>query len=320
MTNPFISIIVPIYNSENYIRKCIDSILKQTFKNYELLLIDDESSDNSKTICDMYASDDKRIRVFHKPNGGASSARNYGILKSRGGFLTFIDSDDWIDEEHLNLMVKLVSSYDWIMVGMKYIRNGVINEIRGVTSNLVASTPQEFDNYYNKFPQLGFVTNKLYNANFIRKYNIFFSEDTHVHEDRLFNIEYSQYISNAIMLPENTYNYIDDNLNSLTHQKLTPPYMFVITANHMNKLIIQKKLGYNAQYNIARLMFKHFIHAFGCCIVYPIKSLSIIERLKLTQKVINSLYNSVILHGYTFSMIKWMFNDIRYFINRLSKK
>lgn len=91
---PKISVIVPVYNTEQYLPRCIDSILSQTFTDFELLLIDDGSKDNSGKICDEYAAKDSRIRVFHKKNGGATSARILGINNSCGEFICFVDSDD----------------------------------------------------------------------------------------------------------------------------------------------------------------------------------------------------------------------------------
>ena len=91
-----ISIIVPVYNVEIYLKKCIDSIINQTYKNLEIIIIDDGSNDNSGRICDEYLELDGRIRVFHKSNGGLSSARNYGIDKAKGEYICFIDSDDYI--------------------------------------------------------------------------------------------------------------------------------------------------------------------------------------------------------------------------------
>lgn len=94
---PTISVIVPIYNAEKYLHRCIDSILAQNFTDFELLLIDDGSTDNSGFICDEYAQKDRRIRVFHKKNGGVSSARNLGLDNAQGEWITFVDSDDWIE-------------------------------------------------------------------------------------------------------------------------------------------------------------------------------------------------------------------------------
>lgn len=92
-----LSIIVPVYNIEEYLERCVDSIRQQTWKNLEIMLVDDGSSDSSGIICDRFAAEDDRIRVFHKKNGGSSSARNLGIENARGEWLGFVDSDDWIE-------------------------------------------------------------------------------------------------------------------------------------------------------------------------------------------------------------------------------
>lgn len=96
MPLPKISIIVPVYNADKYLRRCVDSILAQTFTDFELLLIDDGSNDCSGVICDEYAVNDSRVRVFHKPNGGVSSARNVGLDNARGEWITFCDADDFV--------------------------------------------------------------------------------------------------------------------------------------------------------------------------------------------------------------------------------
>lgn len=99
-----ISIIVPVYNVEQYLEKCVDSILNQTFKDFELILVDDGSPDNSGAICDQYAEKDSRVRVIHKENGGLSDARNAGIEAARGKYLGFIDSDDYIADDMYELL------------------------------------------------------------------------------------------------------------------------------------------------------------------------------------------------------------------------
>ena len=96
-----ISVIVPVYKVEKYLKQCVDSILNQTFPDFEVLLIDDGSPDSCPAMCDDYARKDPRIRVFHKENGGLSSARNKGIEESRGNWLCFVDSDDYLAENML---------------------------------------------------------------------------------------------------------------------------------------------------------------------------------------------------------------------------
>lgn len=102
-----VSIIVPVYRVEKYLAKCVDSILNQTYKNFELILVDDGSPDNCGKICDEYAIKDDRVRVFHKENGGLSDARNYGIKKAKCEWIVFIDSDDYIKEDYIETLVKI---------------------------------------------------------------------------------------------------------------------------------------------------------------------------------------------------------------------
>lgn len=107
--NDIISVIVPVYNVEKYVAACIKSILSQTYQNFEVLLVDDGSSDTSGNICDEFAKIDSRIRVFHKHNGGPSSARNYGLRYARGGYITFVDSDDSILPNFLEQLYNILN-------------------------------------------------------------------------------------------------------------------------------------------------------------------------------------------------------------------
>ena len=112
MENELISIIVPIFNVENYLRECLDSIHHQTYKNFECLLINDGSPDNSAEICREYVAKDSRFRYFEKENGGLSSARNYGIDRAEGSFVTFVDSDDWLESTCLEILSEKKNQYD----------------------------------------------------------------------------------------------------------------------------------------------------------------------------------------------------------------
>ena len=120
--NTLISIIVPVYNMERLMRKCIDSILSQTFQNFECLLIDDGSTDRSPIICDEYAQKDKRVKVFHKSNGGLSDARNFGLKQAKGEYTIFADPDDWVDAEGLDKLYRkaVESKADIVMCDIYY--------------------------------------------------------------------------------------------------------------------------------------------------------------------------------------------------------
>ena len=96
---PELSVIVPVYNAEKYLHKCVDSILNQTYRDFELLLVDDGSPDQCGRICDAYAAQDPRVKVIHKPNGGVSEARNVGLDQAKGNYISFIDPDDWVETD-----------------------------------------------------------------------------------------------------------------------------------------------------------------------------------------------------------------------------
>lgn len=113
-----ISIIVPAYNVEKYLNKCVDSILKQSFTDFELLLVDDGSTDKTPLLCDEYAQSDKRIKCFHKENGGLSDARNYGIEHISGEYVTFVDGDDYISEKYIGCLFDMISLDSEIEIAM----------------------------------------------------------------------------------------------------------------------------------------------------------------------------------------------------------
>ena len=137
-----VSVIVPVYKVEFYLSECIESILKQTYQNLEIILVDDGSPDDCGSICDKYAQQDKRIKVFHKNNEGLSEARNYGIERATGDYLSFVDSDDWIEPDMFETLVSVVVVNDSDIVCCGYYReyNGykeTILKIDKIIGNIV---------------------------------------------------------------------------------------------------------------------------------------------------------------------------------------
>ena len=132
--SPAISVIIPVYNCEKYLTQCIESVLNQTFQDFELILVDDGSHDSSPDICDNFRQKDERIQVIHKPNGGVSSARNEGIKVARGEYITFVDSDDYIEEEMMEYLYGQAQEHlaDIVVSGllMEYWDNGTIKETK----------------------------------------------------------------------------------------------------------------------------------------------------------------------------------------------
>ena len=112
MNEPLVSVIVPVYKVEKYLDKCVESIVGQTYKNLEIILVDDGSPDNCPAMCDKWADRDSRIKVIHKQNGGVSSARNAGIDAVQGEFIGFVDSDDWLEPDMYDCLVKNALEYN----------------------------------------------------------------------------------------------------------------------------------------------------------------------------------------------------------------
>ena len=121
---PEISVIVPVYKAEQYLDRCVKSILEQTYQNFELILVDDGSPDNSPSLCDEWAKNDNHIYVIHKENGGASSARNAGLKIAKGSWIAFADSDDWLDRTALKTLYDLANQYNVPMAigGMRVVQ------------------------------------------------------------------------------------------------------------------------------------------------------------------------------------------------------
>ena len=123
MENPKVSILVPIYNVEKYLSRCIESVLSQDFRDYELILVDDGSPDRCPQICDEYAKKDSRIKVIHKKNGGLSDARNIGLDIATGEYVMFIDSDDFVDIDMMESMMNnmIDNNVDLVVCNIKYV-------------------------------------------------------------------------------------------------------------------------------------------------------------------------------------------------------
>ncbi len=193
MKGPKISIIVPVYNVEQYISRCIDSVLNQTFTDFELLLIDDGSPDKSGEICDEYALKDNRIRVFHKSNGGVSSARNLGLDNAIGEWIYFVDSDDIIFEDALEtFLIKVSKDYDCLMGGYVVVDNNnqetkIPNKIELIWDYKNAL----MDFYKPKFFQFnGYLWNRIFRHSIIKQNRLRFHEDIYYKEDGLFLVEF----------------------------------------------------------------------------------------------------------------------------------
>ena len=189
-----ISIIVPVYNTGKFLRDCIDSILSQSYQDFELLLIDDGSTDDSGKICDECAQTDSRVVVFHKPNGGVDSALNMGIDQAKGDYMYFVDSDDkllpWCLETLLSGMQN--DSVDMSVCGYIYSRNGVNDELpTNLPTTRLFSREEMMQELLNpQYQSLGMPWTNLYKSSVIHDNHLLFNKDVHTIDDRLFMVSY----------------------------------------------------------------------------------------------------------------------------------
>ncbi|UMB55469.1 glycosyltransferase [Lutibacter sp. A64] len=182
-----ISIIIPVYNAEKYLKQCIQSVLNQSFTNFELLLINDGSKDKSGVICNSYAANDKRVSVFHKKNGGVSSARNLGLKNAVGEWITFIDSDDFISENYFQPILDF-DKHDYIIMDSYIIKDDVKSFYnRYEPKSLILN---EFLNQYNLFRDFGSPWGKFFRKSIIFENKIGFDEKLDKGEDVVFNLTY----------------------------------------------------------------------------------------------------------------------------------
>ena len=165
-----VSIVIPVYNAEDYLRRCLDSILEQSYRDIEIILVNDGSKDDSSEVCKYYQNLDSRIKYFYKENGGASSARNYGIDKARGEFITFVDADDWLSNDAIEVQSSHMRSDKLdLLIFDPYV----------CSKNIAPVALRE---------AAGAAWRCCYRTDFIRQNNILFPEGIKLSEDCIFNL------------------------------------------------------------------------------------------------------------------------------------
>lgn len=209
---PMVSIIVPIYNAEQYLRRCVDSILNQEYTDYELLLVNDGSTDASGDICEEYGDRDPRVIVIQKENTGVSDSRNRALDRARGKYLQFLDSDDWITPDATRLFVRAAEEYGCDMVISDFYR--VVGErlsTKGDIEEEGVLTREEFAAHMMENPAdfyYGVLWNKLYRRDIVEEHNLRMDTDINWCEDFMFNLEYIRYAKVFYALHAPIYYYV----------------------------------------------------------------------------------------------------------------
>lgn len=258
MRKDLVSIIVPVYNCIPYIRKCIISILKQSYKELEILILDDASTDGSTELCDDFQKKDSRIQVFHLDKHNVSAVRNYGLSKATGEYVLFVDGDDEIKPQMVEILMKEMKRSQVDMVVCNYKKKlkpmlTVSNTFRdkpGIyeRNDYLKNTIQDAGHHY-----YGVVWNKLYRHSIIKEYNIRFCEDVCLGEDFIFNMDYWKHIDSISVISNKLYVYSRLEKRSLSKQ--TNPKLSDCEKELLNRqkiyahyVALMKSIGFYEKY------------------------------------------------------------------------
>jgi len=240
---PKISVIVPVYNAEKSLPRCIDSILSQTFSDFELLLIDDGSTDGSGRICDEYADKDGRIRGFHKENGGVGSARNVGLDNARGEWITFVDSDDWATEDYF---ARFYPTEDCDIVIQSFLVNGKPTEdsIDDLSDHVYSDMHGFADKDMCKSSCVLAPWAKMFRREIIERIRLRFDERFSSGEDSVFVLSYVAEIKTARTVDAKCYNYVRDCSSSLSVRGLPVTEILTFLEAYYTAMQHLEKCGY----------------------------------------------------------------------------
>lgn len=222
MTKGLVSVIMPVYKVEAYLATAIESVMAQTYPHWELLIINDGSPDNSAAIAEVYVQKDPRIRQFHKPNGGLSDARNFGLERAQGEFIYFIDSDDWIEPILLEITVQKIENEQVPVVIFGYILDNADAGNQLLSQKKIFHPSSRFDKKTNNLHIdenlmgiIGYAWNKLYRHDFIKKHQLHFDKGVSLVEDILFNAQVYRLADSLVVMSDCLYHYLNRPVSTL---------------------------------------------------------------------------------------------------------
>lgn len=260
-----VSVIVPVYQMEKYVERCIKSLLNQSYNNLEIILLDDGSTDNGLQICKQWEKKDKRIRVFDHSNQGVSYTRNQGIEKSTGEYLIFLDADDILHPDTIGSMVECIENEraDVCICGYSVVSETDRKCFKpNIQGNIDLNTFKEdyFWDFYNKYI-LHNIGTKMYRKSWILSNNIRFKEKYAIYEDIIFCLEYLKNVRNIAVLDQDCYFYMKDNENSVTKSYRKE---FLDNAFQLNEILAEmiSKRTEEFYYNILKNIFIPYVNVY----------------------------------------------------------
>lgn len=293
MNKPFISVIVPIYNVEKYLAKCISSLINQTYDNYEIILVNDGSPDNCGQICDEFKLKSDKITVLHLVNGGVCNARNQGMAIAKGEFYCFVDSDDWVEPTYIEDFVSRIENHHTMVIQDCYRDNDEKSEKKFFgfeDDSFELKTDFEKMAKKNKFyfPG-GYPWNKLYSAKIIKENNLLFDPAIKLGDDEKWNYEYYQFVNKMVFCSRPNYHYIY-NPTSISNQKR--PFERELLRYRFRAQYFNFALkNYDNVSENKKLLIEHLEYFFRICILDRIykEKLSKQERLERLNTILNTI-------------------------------
>lgn len=287
-----ISIIIPVYNVSQYLNECIQSVVNQSYKDFECILIDDGSSDGSEVICDQWEQKDSRIKVIHQSNQGVSKARNRGITEAQGEYITFIDSDDWIDPNYLNELLQPIKKYnvDLAVCGLQqHYNNGTSKNYSYKTG--IINIEQQYTNAFtdvNKIFLFFAPYIKLYRKKIIQEQNIHFPPEYTYGEDLLFNYNYLEYVKAIYIVEQCLYHYRIIGYGTLSSIKRINQFEIDYAQWNILKDFFQRKNLWN-NYSISYLYHRLWWCMYDAILSFPerLKGKSINYKLQYIKQIVN---------------------------------
>lgn len=255
MNDPALSVIVPVYKAERYLNRCIDSVLAQSYSNFELILVDDGSPDNSGAVCDEYALRDDRVHVIHQQNAGSSAARNAGLRIAKGEFIYFVDSDDYIDQGLFEAALEAVGGYDLLTINLRKVDDSGTELERRIFENAVILFENDFERFlflvgaFFDF-RIGFgPCNHFYKKNIICDNEILFEDGVVIAEDLCFNFCYLMHSDSITFLPGVYYNYLQHGDSVMGMQKFSYGFGRMNDLSASMKNYLQSRDGFDLYKN-----------------------------------------------------------------------
>lgn len=273
--SPKVSIVIPIYNVEKYLRSCIDSIIGQSFQDFELILVNDGSIDSSLEICREYEQRDKRIKVINKNNGGVSSAKNAGLSIAKGKYISFIDSDDCINEEYFNIFINqaegnncevVVSGYKIVPNNIEIIPSYKLNTVLKGIDFILSS-----NNIHSK-NELCFMWRYFYKLELIRKNKIFFNEKVYIGEDVIFNLEVLVNCQRVMAISDILYYYTITNANSLMRNTFKPNLESSLVKQYEKRIYLSNKFNLISNKQYRNDMANYYINSIYGMLINNLKN------------------------------------------------